>query len=417
MGGGFLLQSIPLLNIISIFVPTLVHSNTVAVFSGKLNEIINVGYPAIKGLYFYYSFKTNLIMSTIGTSITACEPIQRALVQYFQTCPSTRRPQTPTLIWSNSPENKSGINTVIQPASGKKMTARLTYTQPVATTEVTTVSDCDKVCTATTEQGDTSVDYTIDCTDGLTVDRLIRLSDWNQSCKGENEIIMETLVNMLDGLIPAVAEKQAQELNPLIGNWSSDVPNSWTDINEFLEVETKYSGGTNNPQWFERVNAAKVMTGFCDRTFITGGIELWQAWRLLNVGCCTNDGLDALEILNQYGEVVVWDRYIQAEFGADISLMLQANSIQLLSATWNTDMLNLGGLVDLDFTYRNGFQTVIIDPISGIPVDLNIKEDCGVVHIVMTATTKTVGLPNDLYPAGHPLELVNFVTAINVEAP
>jgi len=356
-------------------------------------------------------------MSSIGTTITPCPVFQRALVDYFRTCPTTRRPQTPTLIWSNSPENKSGIQTLIQPIAGKKFTARLVYTQPVASSEVTAVESCDKVCEATTSQGDTYADYTIECTDGLRLERQVTISDWNESCKGNNEIIMETLMNMLDGLIPAVAEKQAEELNPLIGGWSADVDPTWLTVDDFLEVETKYSTGTNNPQWFERVNAAKTITGFCGPTLITGGVDLWSAWRLLNVGCCTNDGIDALALLQQYGEAVVFDRYIANEFGSNVSLMLQSQSIQLLSAVFNTAPLQLGSMVDLDMTYRNGWMGVIMDPVTGIPVDLNIKEDCGVVHIVMTVTTKTVGLPNDLYPSGHPMEGVNFVTGISVNNP
>lgn len=356
-------------------------------------------------------------MSTFGNNIVPCEAIQRPLNVFFQTCPISRRPATPTLVWTNSAENKSGIQTLVQPAPGKKMTARLTYTQPAPYSDVEAVADCTKVCDADTKQGDSSVDYTIDCTDGLRIARQVEFSDWNESCKGNNTIIMETMMNMLDALIPMVAAKQATELNPLIGDWSSDVNPSWIDVNNFLEVATQTATGAVDPRWTERVNLAKMMTGFCAPTFTTGGTDLYSAWRLLNAGCCTGDGLNIPELLALYGEAVAYDRWVAAEFGNDVSLMLQSNSVQLLSAVWNTAPLSLGGMVDLDMTYRNGFMTVIFDPITGIPVDLNIKEDCGVVHIVMTATTKTVGLPNDMYPAGHPNEFVNFVTGISVVNP
>lgn len=293
----------------------------------------------------------------------------------------------------------------------------MVYTQPAPFTDVTPVESCDKVCEATDEQGDTYVDYTIDCTDGLTINRKINLMDWMDSCKSNGEVIMETFANMLDALIPMVAQKQAEQMNPLIGNWSSDVNPAWLTVDEFLEVETKYSGGTNNPQWFERVNSAKVMTGFCAPTLITGGSDLWSAWRLLNVGCCTNDGLDALEILRQYGEAVVYDRWIAAEFGNDVSLMIQSNSIQLINAAFNFRFMDFNSLADLDLSMLNGWNGIIQDPISGLYVDLNLKVDCGVVHIIMTQTSKTVGLPNNMYPVGHPNEFVNFVTGIQVTNP
>lgn len=356
-------------------------------------------------------------MSTTGTTINPCPVLQEALVRYFQTCPASRRQATPTLIWSNSPENKSGIEQLIQPTRGKKRTVELVYTQPMAQSDVSSVEDCDKQCTATNEVGDEVTQYTIECTDGLRANRLINFADWNESCKSDGQVVMDTIMNMLDGLIPAVAAKQATELNPLLGNWSANVDPTWLDVNQFLEVATKDGNLKNDPAWFERLNAAKVMTGFCAPTLITGGTDLWSAWRLLNVGCCTQDGLDALAILAQYGEAVVYDPFVAAEFGNNVSLMLQSNSVQLLNVVWNTPMLDLGGLVDLDMTYRNGFMTVIADPVTGILVDLNVKEDCGQLHIVMTATTKTVGLPNNLYPAGHPNEFVTFANGIIVSNP
>ncbi len=356
-------------------------------------------------------------MSTIGTPVTPCPALQEELVRYFNTCPATRRVQTPTLIWTNSPINKSGISQLVQPVTGKKRTVQLTYTQPAPVSDVTAVESCDKVCTATTEQGDNYATYTIDCTDGLRIERKVNLADWNESCKSDGTIIFDTLVNMLDGLIPAVAEKQAAELNPLLGTYSNAVDPSWLTADDFLEVATKDANDKNDPAWFERVNAAKVLTGFCAPTLITGGIDLWTAWRLLNVGCCTQDGLDALAIAEQFGEAVVYDYYVAQEFGNNVSLMLQSNSIQLLTATWGRPALDISGFAALDMTYRNYFETVVADPITGIPVDLIIKEDCGDISIIMTATTKTVGLPNDLYPAGHPMEGVTFANGIQVTNP
>lgn len=354
-------------------------------------------------------------MSTAGTTIVACPAIQAPLNDYFLTCPTTRRLDTPTLIFTNSAQNKSGISTLINPTSGKKRTVQLTYTQPRSLDDVSAVESCDAVCDATTEVGDLVAEYVIDCTDGLRIEEKINLRDWNESCKGNNTMIMEKLANMLDALIPKVAEKQAQEMNPLIGNWSSDVEP--VTVDEFLDIATLTSAGAPNPLAYEAIDLAKIQTGFCGQTIITGGTDLFTYNRLMQVGCCADSGLNLLDTLNAYGTATVYDRWLAAEFGNNVSLLIQANSIQLLTATWNAPMLDLGGMVDLDMTYRNGFSTVIIDPISGIPVDIKIKEDCEVVHIVMTATTKTVGLPNDLYPAGHPNEFVNFVAGIQVTNP
>jgi hypothetical protein len=138
-------------------------------------------------------------------------------------------------------------------------------------------------------------------------------------------------------------------------------------------------------------------------------------YQLSRVGCCADNGIDALAALNTYGEVTTYDRYVAAEFGNDVSLMLQAGSTQLLTYNAVTPaIVNLGGLGELDMTYRNYFEAIILDPLTGFPVDLSIKSDCGVVDIVMTATAKPVALPFTLYPEGHPNEGVNFAAGIQV---
>lgn len=109
-------------------------------------------------------------MSTAGTTIVACPAIQAPLNDYFLTCPTTRRLDTPTLIFTNSAQNKSGISTLINPTSGKKRTVQLTYTQPRSLDDVSAVESCDAVCDATTEVGDLVAEYVIDCTDGLRIE-------------------------------------------------------------------------------------------------------------------------------------------------------------------------------------------------------------------------------------------------------
>lgn len=173
------------------------------------------------------------------------------------------------------------------------------------------------------------------------------------------------------------------------------------------------STGAVLSELYQRVNIAKMQSGYCLPTFVTGGTDIYGYYQLMQAGCCTAQGVDALAILNQLGFAATYDRYVATEFGNDVSLMLQVGSAQLLTYNAVTPaIVNLGGLGELDMTYRNFFQAIIQDPLTGFPVDLSIKQDCGDVHIVMTATSKPVALPFTLMPASHPNEGVNWLAGI-----
>jgi len=355
-------------------------------------------------------------MSTILNTITTCPNLQGWLTDYFATCPAARRPESPLFNFLYSGANRSNLRDVVNPVPGRKRTVTLVYDQPVSTTDVSVVASCDRVCDATTERGDASVDYTIECTDGLYVEEKIRLSDWNESCRSDGDIMVRKIANLLDGLMAKVYQKTAEEFPPLLGGWGSDVTGSWIDADDFLQVSTEIASTDNlNVSAYQRIANAKMQSGYCLPTFIVGGIDLYGYWQLMRAGCCTASGVDALALLNQLGEAVAYDRYVAAEFGNDVSLMLQVGSTQLLTYNAVTPAIqNIGGLVDLDMTYRNYFEAIIEDPLTRFPVDLSIKSDCGVVHIVMTATSKAVALPFVLMPEGHPMEGVNWATGIQV---
>jgi len=352
-------------------------------------------------------------MSTIFNTVTSCPAFQGWLTDYFATCPMSRRPGSPLFNFLYSDINRSILRNIINPVPGRKRDATLVYDQPVVVDDVNVVASCDRVCDATTERGDASVTYTLECTDGLYVEEQWRLSDWNESCRSDGDVLVRKLANMLDGLMAKVYEKTATELPPLLGGWSSDVNPTWIDVDDFLNGDTVTAAGAVQAEFFQRLNIAKMQSGYCLPTFITGGTDIYGYMQLMNAGCCTVQGVDALAIMNQLGQSVSYDRYIATEFGNDVSVMLQVGSAQLLTYNAVTPAItNLGGLGELDMTYRNYFEAIVNDPLTGFPVDLSIKSDCGVVHIVMTATSKTVALPFTLMPTGHPNEGVNWLAGL-----
>lgn len=351
-------------------------------------------------------------MSTITNTITTCPNLQAWMTDYLVACPAARRPESPLFNFLYSDLNRSNLRQIINPVPGRKRTVTLVYDQPVAVADVSAVASCDRVCDAETERGDASTDYTIECTDGFYVEEKITLSDWNESCRSDGDILMRKMTNLLDGLMARVYQAVAEAYPPLLGGWSSDVDG--VTVDDFLSVSTETSSALNTNA-YQVINLAKMQTGYCQPTFIVGGSDLYAYWQIMQAGCCSDQGIDALRMLQLYGQAVSYDRYVAAEFGNDVSLMLQAGSTQLLTYNAVTPLINnIAGLGDLDMTYRNYFEAIILDPFTGFPVDLSIKSDCGVVHVVMTATCKPVALPFTLFPANHPNEGVNWAAGIQV---
>jgi len=355
-------------------------------------------------------------MSTVTSAITTCPNLQSMLVDYFQTCPASRRPESPLFSFLYSDINRSNLRGIVNPVPGRKRTVTLVYDQPVATSDASAVASCDRVCDATTERGDLSADYYIDCTDGFYVEEQIRLSDWNESCRSDGNVLAAKFANLLDGLMARVYQATAEAMPPLLGGWSSDVDASWITVDDFLDVATeKASSEDVSVNAYNRLSIAKMQSGVCGPTVLIGGTDLYAYWQLMRAGCCSDAGVDMLRILELYGEATAYDRYVAADFGNNVSLLLQAGSVQLLSYNAVTPLINdIEGWGSLDMTYRNYWEGIILDPYTGFPVDVSVKSDCGVVDVVMTATSKVVALPFDMYPTGHPNDGVNFAFGVEV---
>lgn len=356
-------------------------------------------------------------MSTVTDAVVPCPAIQAPLNDFFETC-DLGRFDSPVLSFLYSPENTTGIRQTVNPGGGKLRTVNLTYTQVVPESEVDDVASCELNCTATTERGDLVKQYTIDCTDGIEVEGLYDRMQWNESCTSDCVAVFNIIKNMLGGLMNKLARQVVTDLNPLIGSWADG--SGTLDVDGFLEVETtKATSGDLQPRAFQTIANAKMLTGYCMPDFIAGGLDLYGYYQLMRAGCCTNDGLNALEILNQLGEVVTFDRFVMEVYGNDTSLMFGLRAVQLL--TYNSVVPSLAdcnlGFADLNLSYRNYWEGIILDPRTGIPVDVRIKDDCGKVHIVMRVTAKPVGLPIDMVPEGHALEGVTFLNGITVNNP
>lgn len=351
-------------------------------------------------------------MSTVTNAVTTCPDLQTTLDENFETCGAAFGLQPlPTLEFLYSPENRSGIDFRVSPMPGKTRDLLAVYGQLIPTSEVTTVSDCDGNCTATTERGDLSTTYSMDC-DGFIVEELFDPAAWRQSCTSNFRKVSETILKLIIAMDKKISASVVSEVAGLVGNWDDTVAGV---TGETLVVNTQLAGSTTpNPSAWQDIDLALMQTGYCREAFLTGGADLYKYNRLMEAGCCATSGLNLAEMFALYGKAVAWDRDVQALYGKEFTLSLMRGAVQLLT-------LNLNGGSELDLGYINvgmgagtEFAGIVESPYTGLPYDLTVRYDCRKIHIILEGRVKAVGLPTDMFPTGYHSEGVTYANLIQV---
>lgn len=349
-------------------------------------------------------------MSTVTSAVTTCPQLQAKLNEGFLTCnvygvdPITLTP------YLYSPENRSGLNFKVSPVPGKKRTVLMVYGQLIDDSEVDTKDTCDKTCTATTERGDLSKEYTIDC-GGWIIESLIDPVTWLESCTSNFEWANDQILKMVAAMDNKISKAVVTQVGGLVGNYASDVPGVTGDA---LIINTRKASSTDlNPEAWYDVDFAKMST-YCSDAFIASGQTFYKYARLMEAGCCSSAGLNLAQIMSTYGQAVTYDAHVQATFGTNISLMLQRGAIQLLTLNMNGGSLTQMSQIAVGPGAGTYYEAIINSPFTGLPMDLTIKYDCGKLHIILEANVEAVGMPLDMFPVGNRNEGVTYANIIQV---
>jgi hypothetical protein len=344
-----------------------------------------------------------------SSTLLNCPDVQLELNSFFQTCNiNTLGRESTFLTMVTSPENTSGINQIVNPGGAKTRTVILRYDQGIPVAEVEEVEECNLDCGATTQRGDASAEYSMNICEKIKVSEGYNVYDLANICRSNQDFIAARLNAMAGALEQKLAQKTAEEAVSLVGKYAEDVLNVTGDV---LEVQTKKNDGSLNPYFLPNIDLASKQTGYCAPIGIFGGAELYLSTDLLNVGCCSVDGIDLMGVMSRYGKAVAWDPYIVSAFSSnDISLMTQIGAMQLLTYTVGSE----ASFSPLASGAATNFEVIpLVTPRYGIPVDLTVSNNCGQLSLVMTTSTKLVAMPFDMFCTG-PYTGVNFVNLIQV---
>lgn len=359
-------------------------------------------------------------MSTVGSTLMSCPDVQAELNNYFLSCDTATigfRSPFNEFLWN--PVNRKGLQQVINPGPGKLKTVQLRYDQAIPLSQVQAGDMSDISCTASTKRGDLTTSFEIDPDDILYVEEKFNPADFYYACRTNPDIIMRKMALMMKALREATYKKTADAFvsDTMWGDWSDIVESTYTVVSDALRVKTKKDSSIDPfPTTMFQINNALAQTNYCEAPFIVGGNSLYEYAQIINAGCCASNGVNLGDIMAKYGYAVAWDKYLQASSAfadVDKSVAIQPGALQIIYFNeYEQDAAMWAALGEK--AGRNYDSFVVTDPVSGMPINVLISDNCRTVSIFMHTCTKLVGLPADLFAVGDDLEGVNYVNLIEV---
>lgn len=349
-------------------------------------------------------------MSYTPSSLVACPNLQEDLERLFGAEPARYyREPVPFTQYLMSPANRSELKELVTMGDAKVKTVQAIYQPRILSSEVqTNVSD---YCSASTERGTTSTTYTIDTTQNLFLEQSFDVDNLASACRDNQDWFNDQILKMVVAMDSRVNQKNASQAASLIGKWSSDVSGIpfATISNDVLQVRTQKTSSDTDIfyQTSQVIQSAAEASHFGQ--FITiGGFALHNYNKLMESGCCANSGLDVADLQSRFGFASVRDRDVaSAAGGNEYSFAISNGALQVI---YYNRWAGLFNQVDSNQSYG-----VINSPSTGMAYDLVVKHDCGVISVTLTATTKLVALPDDMFQTGDHMEGVKGFAAIEVD--
>lgn len=353
-------------------------------------------------------------MSYTIDTLVSCPNLQARLNQLFAIPdPADITVPSPLLQFLLSDANSNLLKQSVAPGDGKVRTVRAVYRQR-RTGSRALVNQNNPTCTATNQATELYTDYTIDTTQNVQDNMKLNIATLATACTDNDMVLAEDIRDILNAIDERVAQKTAIESVALAGKWGTPVSNLagvTVDGSDNLVLKTQISSSDVSvyPWSFQQVDTAARMTAYNQPMAIFGGSTFTNYAARVEKGCCANQGVDLGAMFQQYRKAVAYDYWVADAMGGEAyNLMLQSGALQML-------YFNLFEGVNTILSPTFSRQVVVTK--AGIPVDLMMKVDCGDLHIVATATTKTVGLPADMFPYGDLYRGVKWVNKLKVVNP
>lgn len=342
-----------------------------------------------------------------------CPDLQAELNSYFNTCSaSTYREPSPFFDFVTSPLNDMGYSQTVSPGNGKIRNVQLTYTQRILESEL--VSG-EMVCTASSPRGNCVYECPVDTTDFIYAEEIMNLKDWQNVCKDNGSIFAEKFKYLMDAVVRGLATKLTTQAAGLFGGWASDVNGLSGDI---LQVPIwNIDGTTPNPFGMQDIDIALMKSGWCTQTLLFSGEDLFRFYDNVRKGCCTASGMDLEKVLAQFGKAIQYDYRVATALGGDqFGFAIQPGALAPVYYNQFTGMGNVDNVTNVPAAGAF-WSGVVVDPASGVPMDVIIKHVCPTeIHLIVGANAALCALPTDLFKTTDRLDGVTYFAEIEATA-
>lgn len=348
-------------------------------------------------------------MSYFSSLNVQCERIQETLETQFNTC-TTPMENMAALESILSTQKAQGIKQSVVNDNGKVKTVRVTYEQRALESSVT-AGYGERACVNDNRTTNNFTDYSLDPTYAIKYGENFFVSEMATICTDDlPSFFAKKLQKIIDVIERKIATQTVNELLALYGKWGSTVSNSATINGSDELVVSTFLPSTKNIDYtaLTTLDLAFMKTGYCNNPIILAGSTMWAYGQHIKAGCCSTSGVNILDLANQHGQAIVYDKRLEAAFGSPHkSIAFQPGSVALIwyNAYNPTDVLNAGANYSMFKAYG---------PRTGLPIDIIVKDDCGRIFITGYANTKLVGLPTDMFAVGDEYRGVTFVNKILV---
>ena len=347
-------------------------------------------------------------MSYLTSSYVDCEIIQAMLDDQFVLC-SSPLDAMPALEAILATQKSMGIAQSVSDGNGKVKNVRVVYENRLLETDVTSSSGT-RACTTELETFDKSAIYDIDPSVWLRAAEKFTTVELATVCTADvQSMIAKKIAKVIDVLERKVATQTATQLVSLYGKWSTDV--TLDNASDELVVPTLVSAATKVIDYsgMSSIDLALLQTGYCQAPIIVGGSALYQYGKWINNGCCSTTGVNVLDMANEFGKAILYDKRVATALGSDNkSIVFQPGAVALITYNEAAQVPNLGA---------NYAKFKVFSPRTGLPIDIVMSDNCGTISVLGFANTKLVGLPTDMFAVGDEYRGVTFVNKILVTNP
>jgi hypothetical protein len=347
---------------------------------------------------------------SISRILSECPNIQAPLSEAF--IATGQREQLPFLEFLLSAQNRRPVTTYVSPGRGKLQRMEARWAQRLPESEVTAGADI-LTCSSENTYGDVVTTYDLTTEDTYQASQKISATDIARHCQDNSVYVLERVMYLMDVVERAVASAAASQAVLSIGSWGTEVSSFYDVTANCLEIATRQTGGQAlNEFAMADVLQATRMANYPGAPIAFGGAEMQRYVNAVQAGCCTQYGLDLAAISAQNGFAFAYDYRIAQAFESQNNVLVSTpGAMQWLSynlADWNSGF---------NFNTGNGYSRTIAFTPSGLPVDLTMKDDCGNLSIIVTATGLFAALPTDLYEASDRFAGINYVNCVSIVNP